>query len=432
MKRILILGGADIHCKLIRAAKEMGVFTIVTDYLSREESPGKRIADKSYDINIFDLDALEDLCRRERVDGVLSTSLDPCQRPYQTLCERLGLPCYCENGQQVFQLTDKSAFKKLCAENGVDTIPTYEEDSPDIVFPVLVKPAISRGSKGISICQNRAQLSQAVLSARERSENGEALIEKYMGNKNDFTVELFFLDGQPYLLRVGDRFLGSRESGMDRNCIASVYPSRYAGLYMKNVHKRLTAMLQGIGIKNGPCFFQGFVDGETIRFYDPGFRFPGAEYETMLKEIFGIDFMKIMVGFAITGKMDTGGAVLSDDIAFLDHKTAGMWLPAIREGVIGGISGFDQIGSIPGVCCFTVRHRIGDKVEKTDDVRQLLCEVDMYCDSLEEYKRTLREVQSRIRVLDVQGEDMMISPFDPEEIKATAWTAQEEGGRHLT
>lgn len=47
-----------------------------------------------------------------------------------------------------------------------------------------------------------------------------------------------------------------------------------------------------LGIKNGPVFCQGFVDGDTVRLYDPGIRFTGNEYERILNKITGYDLMK--------------------------------------------------------------------------------------------------------------------------------------------
>lgn len=420
-KKILILGGAEIHCKLIRAAKEMGLYTIVTDYNSVTASPGKQLADKSYQIDVFDIKAVVDMCRTEEVDAVLSTSLDPCQLPYQKICECLRLPCYCENEHQVHVLTDKDAFKALCIENGVDVIPSYYETDMDIVFPVLVKPALSRGSKSVVVCRNRAEMKTALTHAKMQSENGRALIEKYMGNADDFTVTYFFVDGEPYLIKIGDRFLGTTDSGMDRNCIASIYPSKYTKMYMERVNDRMKQMLKKLGIRNGPVFFQGFVDNDTVRFYDPGFRFPGAEYETMLKQVTEIDFMKIMVEFAMTGKMNISGINFSDDIAMLRGKVAGMWLPTVGAGTVGRIIGFEALNEIPGVVCYTVRHKPGDVIRNTGDVNHLLCEINMVAENLTEYRRLFHRVQDTIHVFDDEGRDMMISPFRPEQITASVY-----------
>lgn len=55
MKKILILGGTAQQIKLVEAAKKMGVYTIVTDYLV--DSPAKKVADEAWMLNIKDVDS---------------------------------------------------------------------------------------------------------------------------------------------------------------------------------------------------------------------------------------------------------------------------------------------------------------------------------------------------------------------------------------
>ena len=93
-KKLLIIGGAFQHCKLVEAARDLGVVTYVTDYLPLEKAPAKQIADKYYTYNITETDEIVELCKREEIDGVISTSLDACQKPYQKVCEKLGVPCF--------------------------------------------------------------------------------------------------------------------------------------------------------------------------------------------------------------------------------------------------------------------------------------------------------------------------------------------------
>ena len=63
-KTLLILGGTAQQKKIIEAAREMGVRTIVTDNL--DDSPAKILADKKYNIDINDIDGLADLCLKEQ------------------------------------------------------------------------------------------------------------------------------------------------------------------------------------------------------------------------------------------------------------------------------------------------------------------------------------------------------------------------------
>ena len=121
-KKLLVLGGVYQHCKLVEAAHELGVYVIVDDYLPPEQAPAKQIAEKYYMHNITDYDDIVAMCKAEKVDGIIATSLDACQRPYQFLCEKLGLPCFGDSRQYEI-LTDKNIFKEYCKKTGVDTIP---------------------------------------------------------------------------------------------------------------------------------------------------------------------------------------------------------------------------------------------------------------------------------------------------------------------
>lgn len=48
-KKLLILGGANLHCDLVIAAKNLGVETFVTDYLPIDKAPAKQLADHFWD-----------------------------------------------------------------------------------------------------------------------------------------------------------------------------------------------------------------------------------------------------------------------------------------------------------------------------------------------------------------------------------------------
>ena len=87
-KRLLVLGGAYQHRKIVLAARKLGVITFVTDYLDIQDSPAKQIADFPLNCNIFDVDGLAEICAQYHIDGVIGPYLDVSQHPYQELCER--------------------------------------------------------------------------------------------------------------------------------------------------------------------------------------------------------------------------------------------------------------------------------------------------------------------------------------------------------
>ena len=292
-KKLLILGGAGPHCKVVESAKEMGIYTIVADYLP--DSPAKKIADESLMNDIYDIDDLVVYGEKNKIDGVLGFCLDPTQKPAQQIASRLGLPVFGDEFQ-VMSLTDKGYFKALCKKADVDTIPEYSEtDLNAVEYPCLVKPGESRGSRGITVCRNQKELIEAISFAKSVSNNGACIIEKYMADNQDLTISYIVKDGEPTLISLGDRYPGREEDNLNRQLTCTIQPSRFADMYLKNVDDKIKRMIKILGIKNGPVFFQGFVDGNTVRLYDPGIRFPGNEYERIYKEATGIDPMKSII-----------------------------------------------------------------------------------------------------------------------------------------
>jgi len=415
-KKLLILAGAAVHCKVVEAAKAMGVYTIVTDYL--ENSPAKAIADESWMLNIMDVDAIVEKCRQEHVDGVLNFCIDPAQRPYWEICEKLG--CYCYGTQEQFHImTDKPSFKAFCLDNGLDVIPTYSlKDVEDGLceYPVFIKPTDSRGSRGQAICETREAALHAIEEAQAESSDGGVVIEKFMQGKQDFSMTYFVCDGTPYLTRMCDRYVGRIEDGLNKQCVGCVAPSKYSDLYLEKVHNKVVGFIKALGIQNGPIFMQGFVDGDTIRFYDPGLRFPGGEYEKMLKDATGVDLMSAFVEFALTGRITLPHGVEKDVYKLNGHYT--IQLPiAARPGTVKVIDGMDEVGRNPKVTAAFTRYAPGETVPATGDVRQRVCEVALVIDNTESVCDYVTWVQSKVTVLDQEDKDMRVSLVQPSELQ---------------
>ena len=418
-KKLLVIGGAFQHCKLVEAAKELGVSVYVTDYLPVEKAPAKQIADKYFMYNITEIDEMVDMCKKEGVDGVISTSLDACQKPYQQVCERLGVPCF-GTKEQFDILTDKNLFKACCRKSGVDTIPEYKEsdfESEEICrervqFPILVKPGESRGSRGQTICNSYCETLKAIEFAKEVSSNNEAVIEKYMGQANDFSMTILMINGKAYPIRTVDRILGKYEDKLDKLAVGSASPSVFTRLYMDNVHKRVEKLYQDIGLVNAPVFMQGFVDGDTVRFYDPGLRLPGGEYERMFYAATGKNPMYPLIEFALTGKVSADEYNFTYDDIWINGKTVGQVLPTLRAGKIGSVKGMDKIRSNPKIVCAFERFSVGDVIEETHNVNQRFAEIDIVCQSNDEMKDTVEWIYETLEILDEDGKDMVVSKCD--------------------
>ena len=419
-KKLLIIGGAFQHSKLVEAAKKLGVITYVTDYLPVSKAPAKQIADHYFMYNITDYDDIVNMCKTEKIDGVISTSLDACQKPYQKICELLNLPCF-GTKEQFHILTDKNVFKSYCKQYGVDVIPEYQEDDftneqtceKKVSFPILIKPGESRGSRGQSICYDFSSCKEAIAFAKQESSNGEVVIEKYMGQANDFSMTILMINGKAYPFRTVDRILGKHEDKLDKLAVGSVSPSKYTELYMGNVHRKIEKLYQGIGLVNAPVFMQGFVDGDTVRFYDPGLRLPGGEYERMFEAATGKNPLFPLIEYALTGEVKIFASMMEENDILLSNKIVGQVLPTLREGTIASIHGLDQIKQHKNVIAVFERFEVGDTILPTHNVNQRFCEIDLVCDNLKEMKKTVEFIYDTLYIYDENKQDMMVSKYDP-------------------
>ncbi len=129
-------------------------------------------------------------------------------------------------------------------------------------------------------------------------------------------------------------------------------------MYINNVDRRVKHMIVDVlGIKNGPVFFQGFVDGDTVRFYDPGARFPGNEYERIYRKATGLDPVKSIISYCVGGEiLDYDGKL--EGSYNLNGKLCLQYMINVGPGVIGTFKGLDEISKAPFVVDVQQRHFI--------------------------------------------------------------------------
>lgn len=409
-KKILILAGADVHIKVVKAAQELGVYTIVTDFLDPADAPAKLCADEYWMIDIMDVDAIVERCRKEKVDGVLAFCIDPAQMPYQRVCEKLGVPCY-GTAEQFEILTNKRRFKDFCMAHGVGVVPEYSEadvEKGNVVYPVLVKPSVSRGSRGQTVCYCAGDIPAALALAKKESADGHALIERYMLGVQDMSFAYIVIDGEPYLLKCGDRVLGYVEDHLECQQIATLLPSVHAEQYVLENEPAVKNMIKALGVKFGAVFIQGFYENGQVFMYDPGMRFPGGDYDVVMRRCTGFDNMKSFVRFALTGDVTSCYGV-PDHLYRLKGKACMILSVACRPGRIAHFSGMEKIAAHPWVFSASQRHHCGEMIPATGDIKQRVAEFVAELPSKDHVKEFVDFVYGNLRILDELGQDMIVS-----------------------
>ena len=411
-KRLLILGGSRISGEIVRRARAMGITTGVTDWYPVERSPAKQEADEAYVVSTSDIDAMAALIRDKRFDGVVTGFTDSVLPYYADICARTGLPAYGTREQfEIF--LNKRKYKDLMRTFDVPTVPEYridpdrfEETAESVVYPVLVKPGDSSGSRGISVCRNREELRAALAVAERASERKEVLVEQYL-DAPEASIFWQFAGGEYHVTLLGNRYVKNSQPGALPQLVGYTFPSALTPRFLAEDRPKMEAMFRSVGLRDGMMFMQcKVVDGRCL-VYDIGYRLTGSiEYHT-LRAMCGFDPLEMLIRFALTG--DAGEPELARKAdPYLGGKYAYNVTLLSRPGKIAEIRGLEEVRALPGVTHVLVSHPAGEEI--TEGMRGLLAQITVrvlgQADSIPAMRRDMLRIHDMIRILDPAGNDL--------------------------
>lgn len=419
-KTLLVLGGTMLSCEIIRQAKKQGAKVYVTDYL--ENSPGKKIADKSFMASTTDVDAIVELIEQEKIDGVLTGFIDMLLPYLFDICQRADIPCYISSKEQIYATTEKDQFKALCKKFDIPVVDEYdvqapftEENTKNMKFPVLIKPVDNSGARGIYICSTLEELQENYPKSLAFSKNKHVLIERYV-TANEATIFYLIQDGEISLSAMADRHMKKFKEGVIPLPVAYTFPAKSLPNYQEQLNTKVVSMFESIGIKNGMIFMQIFVKNDEFIIYEMGYRITGSLEYKIIEAINGVNPLEAMVNYTLTGKMSNER--LSDKL-FPNHKKLGANITFIANpGTITKMQGLDDVAAHPKVLDIIASYNVGDTIPITalGTLQQVVVRVFLVADTQEELAHAIRSIQSIIKIENERGESLLIDGFDVGEL----------------
>lgn len=415
-KRLLILGGMRFSCEIVKTAKAMGIFTLVADYNTIEDSPAKQIADEAVDLSVIDVDAVVSYVKSHAIDGVFVGFNDMLLPYYAEICEKTGLPCY-GTKEQFDTFIAKDKYKALCRQFGVPTIPEYDIKDTNIKYPVLVKPVDSSGSRGITICHNRQELENAIEIGKKASKTGKVLIERYMDGR-EVTVFWTFQNGNYYLSAFANRHV-KQNQGTDviPLPVGYTFPSVFLPKYQKEVEENCKKMFSHFGIKDGMMFMQCKVENGTCYVYDLGFRPTGSLEYKILKRVCGYDPLEMMIHHSLTGSMGTED--IKAKVNPLFNTPAFNVSCLCAPGTIKEVEGIEEVKSLPEVEDVVLGHVPGEII--TEQMRGLLAQITVRVLGSVSMKDDLlpimQKIDNTIHLVGERGEELLLPGIEYNDIE---------------
>lgn len=184
-KKIMLLGGIRYLLPVIEAAHKLGYYVITVDNVP--DNIAHKYSDEYLNVSIVDRDAILEVAKVKRIDGIMSFGVDPGVETAAYVQEMMGLPSVGPY-ESVCILQNKDRFRSFLTENGFNVPKSYSylsleevlNDIDEFAYPVIVKPTDSAGSKGVTKVCDKSEVEKAFVYAKQFSIKGRVIIEDFI------------------------------------------------------------------------------------------------------------------------------------------------------------------------------------------------------------------------------------------------------------
>lgn len=258
MKRLLMLGGADIQITAVKTAKELGYYVITCDYLP--DNPGHKISHEYHNVSTTNREAVLELARQLKIDGISAYASDPSALTAAYVSEQMGIPG--NPFQEVLRLSDKFEFRSVQKEIGIPHPGFTEVKTPDDIIDIIanfphgaiIKPVDTSGSKGIYTITgektDRNFLQSIIKEGLGYSRMKRLILEEYIPRKGSLMSGDFLIENGKILFQCfGDVHFNTALSGLTPRAIS--LPASKPADFLQKVQQQLQALISHLNIRTG-------------------------------------------------------------------------------------------------------------------------------------------------------------------------------------
>lgn len=400
MKKALVLPGGLPQIALIEELKKRGIVTVLAD--GNERPLAYPYADRFYQTDIFDVKKVMDIALQERVDFLITCCADQVLLIVAQVSEILGLPCYLD--YKTAQLvSDKQLMKQLFVEYDIPTSRYIVSDKLDLLeiqhlkYPLIVKPVDAYSSKGVLKVKDEEELQGAFQNAVRMSRTGNAIIEEFCEGE-EISVDLFIADGKAHVLCV------SNSEKIRDNHRFVIFRGRFPMKGSPELFYKIKQVCQQIAdafqIQNAPMLVQMITDGKDVSVLEFCARTGGAMKYLLIRHSCGFDVIKAVVDLTMGVKPDI---VIREP----ENKYIVNDFIYCKPGVFDHLEGFEEQyekGNLSEYHCLRSKGMRMTGIASSSD---RIAGITIQADTLEEFNKKHRAVIESVKVIDVEGNDIM-------------------------
>ena len=394
-KKILFLGGSLFQIPPIQYAKEQGHYVITCDYLP--DNPGHKYADEYHNVSTTDKDAVLELAKKLKVDGIVAYASDPAAPTQAYVGNKLGLPSNPYESVEI--LARKDLFREFLKKhnflvpksNSFYNLDDAKDWIEELTFPIIVKPVDSSGSKGVTKVKKKKDIQSAFKYALGFSREKKIVLEEF------FVRDGYQVAGDGFIVDGKLVFKCWANEHFDKLCnplvpIGESFPSIMNDYTLKQAHSETQRLLDLLGMKIGALNFDfHYNKNGDFSFLELGPRNGGNLIPEVIKYATGVDLIKYTVDSALG--FDCSNLKMENTKGYYSCYM----LHSLQDGIVKEIWYSDEIRK--NIAEESIFIKEGDRVNKFDGSNHTLGTMIMKFDSLDEMLEKMDNMEKYLRVV---------------------------------
>ena len=204
MNRILLFGLGPLQESIIHRAHGKGVLVVGIDPCP--DAPCRSMTDWFETVGGQDYEKTLEVAKKYGISGIITAATDKPLVMMARIAEELKLPFYSVETAKVS--TDKYKMKQEFIRNGIPCAEGRTISSADecegMNYPIIIKPRDNSGSRGVRLCHNFQELSEAVAEAGKFSSLKSVLAEEYIEGQ-EFSIESLHFNGRHEVIQFTEK-----------------------------------------------------------------------------------------------------------------------------------------------------------------------------------------------------------------------------------
>lgn len=305
MDKILILGAGIYQVPLIKKAKEMGLYTIVSSI--EGNYPGFNLADKVYYANTIDINLIKEIARNEKITAICTTGTDVAVQTIGAVCDEFGLCGISEEAAKIAtnKLLMKEAFYKGNVRSAefvkASTIEEAKKGTMTIGLPVMFKAVDSSGSRGIIKVENYEDIEKAFNYSKENTRKNYIIIEKFIQG-NEIGVDAFVVDNEIQLLLPHNKLVYN--NGDTDVPLGHSFPYECSESLLNDIKEQVTNVIKSVGFNNCAVNMDVLIDEDKAYVIEAGGRAGATCIPELISIHCGFNYYEKMIKCALGEHVD--------------------------------------------------------------------------------------------------------------------------------